>query len=101
MPLPPFKRRLQMLTHLHRFNPESQDRISVLQRLFLRVSVVFLNPYRPGVFKLFAGAPLNKIYQFQCTTSIVLCFGQIKKLTLESLADSTDELNNADRNAVY
>jgi hypothetical protein len=31
---------------------------------------------------------------------LFLCFGQ-KKLTLESLADSMDELNNADRNAVY
>ena len=74
MPLPPSKRRLQMLTHLLRFNPESQDRISVLQRLFLSVSVVFLTPYRPWVLKLFAGAPLNEIYQFQCTTNIVFVF---------------------------
>jgi hypothetical protein len=78
MPLPPFKRRSQMPAHLLRFNPESQDRISVLQRLFLRVSVVFLTPYRPGVLKLFAGAPLNAIYQFQCSTSIAFVF-RLKK----------------------
>jgi len=89
-----------MLAHVLRFNLEFHDRISVLQKLFLSVSVVFLTPYRPGVLKLFAGAPLNEIYQFQCTTNIVFVF-RSKKLTLESLTDSRDELNNADKNAVY
>jgi hypothetical protein len=74
MPLPPFKRRLKVLVNLLRFNPESQDRISVLQRLFRSFSVVLLTPYRPGVPKPFAGVPLNEIYQFQCTTNIVFVF---------------------------
>ena len=95
------KRCSQMLAHLLCFNPESQDRISVLQRLYLRISVVFLTPYRQGVLRLFAGAPLNEIYQFRCTTFFFVSVKKKKRLAQERLLDSTDELNNADSSTVY